>query len=159
VLRRSAHPLAEFEFGGFDKAGVKVRAIVSPLRLLKRREEFVPVARVNDLPRGMRGIYVLYVHRPRIKRFDVVYVGMAATGGIRPRLRSHTAKKKDLWTHCSVFEVWENITPDEVKELEGILRHIYRKDSRAARLAVQRSFARMKKLPPILPPVRKKKAK
>jgi hypothetical protein len=139
-----------------EREGVKIKATVSPLRLLKRRQEFVPSARVNDLPRGMRGIYVLYAHRPRIKRFDVVYVGMAATGGIRPRLRSHRAKKRDLWTHCSVFEVWENVTPAEVKELEGILRHIYRKDSRAARLAVQRSFATMKKLPPIIPGVRTK---
>lgn len=136
---------------------MKVKAIVSPLRLLKRRQEFVPVASVDTLPRGMRGIYVLYAHRPRLNRFDVVYVGMAATGGIRPRLRFHKAKKKDLWTHCSIFEVWENVRPDEVKELEGILRHIYRRDSRAARLAVQRSFARMKKLPLILPAVRKGK--
>ena len=103
---------------------MKVKAVVSPLRLLKRREEFVPVARVNALPRGMRGIYVLYVNRPRLRRFDVVYVGMAATGGIRSRLRSHKGTKKGLWTHCSVFGVWENVTPDEVKELEGILRHL-----------------------------------
>jgi hypothetical protein len=111
----------------------------------------VPVEDVDALPRGMRGIYVLYKHRPRVRRFDVVYVGMAAEGGIRPRLRSHRAKKKDLWTHCSVFEVWDNVTPAEVKELEGIFRHIYRRDSRASRLNVQRSFARMKKLPRILP--------
>ena len=136
---------------------MRVKATVSPLRLLKRRQEFVPVGGVDDLPRGMRGIYVLYAYRPRIRRFDVVYVGMAAEGGIRPRLRSHRIKKKGLWTHCSVFEVWENVTPAEVKELEGILRHIYRKDSRAARLAVQRSFARMKKLPLILPVARRSK--
>jgi len=135
----------------------KVKVTVSPLRLLKRRQEFVPVTHVNDLPRGMRGIYVLYKHRPRVRRFDVVYVGMAAKGGIRPRLRSHRSKKKDLWTHCSVFEVWENVTPAEVKELEGILRHIYRKDSRASRLSVQRSFATMKKLPLILPVARRSK--
>jgi len=133
---------------------VHVRASVSPLRLLKRRQEFVPVEDVNALPRGMRGIYVLYNYRPRVRRFDVVYVGMAAEGGIRPRLRSHRAKKKDLWTHCSVFEVWDNVTPGEVKELEGIFRHIYRRDSRASRLNVQRSFARMKKLPLILPGAR-----
>ncbi len=35
----------------------------------------------------------------------------------------------------------------EVAELEGILRHIYRKDSHASRLSVQKSFARMKRLP------------
>jgi hypothetical protein len=110
----------------------------------------LPVGEVDNLPSGMRGVYVLYRHRPKARRFDVVYVGMAATGGMRPRLRSHRAKKLGLWTHCSVFEVWDNITPAEVQELEGIFRHIYRKDSRAARLNVQRSFKRMKRLPSIL---------
>jgi hypothetical protein len=126
---------------------MKVKAAVSPLRLIKRRLEFIPIEDVADLPRGMRGIYVLYVHRPRAGRFDVVYVGMAATGGIRPRLRSHKKNKKGLWTHCSVFEVWDNILPAEVAELEGILRHIYRRDSHASRLSVQKSFARIKRLP------------
>jgi hypothetical protein len=134
-----------------------VRASVSPLRLFKRRQEFLPVERVDELPRGMRGVYVLYKHRPRARRFDVVYVGMAAEGGMRPRLRSHRAKKEGLWTHCSIFEVWDNITPFEVKELEGIFRHIYRRDSRAARLNVQRSFGRMKKLPLMLPRIQAKR--
>jgi hypothetical protein len=71
---------------------LKVNARASALRLLKRREEFVPVADVDRFPRGMRGLYALYKHRPRVRRFDVVYVGMAAEGGIRPRLRSHRAK-------------------------------------------------------------------
>jgi hypothetical protein len=132
------------------KKTMHLKATVSPLRLFKRREEFLPIERVLELPRGMRGVYVLYKHRPRIRRFDVVYVGMAAEGGIRPRLKSHRKKKSGLWTHCSVFEVWENITSAEVKELEGIFRHIYRRDARASRLNVQRSFSRMKKLPIII---------
>jgi hypothetical protein len=127
-----------------------MKASVSTLRLFKRRQEFLPVESVDELPRGMRGVYVLYKYRPKIRRFDVVYVGMAAEGGMRPRLRSHKKRKDGLWTHCSVFEVWENITPAEVKELEGIFRHIYRRDARASRLNVQRSFGRMKKLPVIL---------
>lgn len=132
------------------KTPIALKAVVSPLRLFKRREEFLPIERVDELPRGMRGVYVLYKHRPKVRRFDVVYVGMAAEGGMRPRLRSHRKKKHGLWTHCSVFEVWENITPAEVKELEGIFRHIYRRDARASQLNVQRSFGRMKKLQVIL---------
>jgi len=128
----------------------KIKPTISPLRLLKRRQEFLPAEDVNALPRVMRGIYVLYKYRPRMRRYDVVYVGMAAEGAIRSRLQSHKRKKKDLWTHCSVFEVWDNITPAEVKELERIFRHIYRRDSRASRLNVQRSFVRMKRLPLVL---------
>ncbi len=140
--------------GSRAERAVNVKSKVSELRLFKRQEEFVSVQYIDDLPRGMRGIYVLYKYRPRIRRYDVVYVGMAAEGGIGPRLRSHRKRKKDLWTHCSVFEVWDNITHAEVKELEGIFRHIYRRDSRAAKLNVQRTFAKMKRLPPILPPGR-----
>lgn len=129
----------------------KPKLNISALRLLKRRQEFLNVDDVDTLPRGMRGVYVLYDHRPKLNLYDVVYVGMAADGSIRSRLRSHRRKEKGLWTHCSVFEVWENITPAEVKELEGIFRHVYRKDSRAGRLNMQRSFGKMKKLPVILP--------
>lgn len=35
----------------------------SPLRLIKRGAEFIPKERINDLPRGLRGIYVLYKHK------------------------------------------------------------------------------------------------
>jgi hypothetical protein len=68
---------------------------------------------------------------------------MATRGGIRGRLRSHRRKKKDLWTHCSVFEVWDNIRDDEIAELEGLFRHLYRHDSAASTLNKQRSFKAM----------------
>jgi hypothetical protein len=120
---------------------------LSQLRLLKSGVEFRPIKEVDGLPRLRRGIYVLY-NRPRQSQgYDVVYVGMAADRSIRGRLREHVREKKGLWTHFSAFEVWDNITPAEVQELEGIFRHIYRKDSRAANLNVQRSFGKMKKLP------------
>jgi hypothetical protein len=116
---------------------------------LKQRREYLPVADVDRLPRGLRGVYVLYKHRPKIERYDVVYVGMAADGSIRSRLRRHKKKKKDLWTHCSVYQVWDNIRPAEVEEIEGIFRHIYRNDTKASQLNVQRSYAKMKMLPRI----------
>lgn len=133
---------------------MKITRNVNPLRLLEMGEEFRPIKEVNSLPHRLRGIYVLYKERlrkrPR-KRMDVVYVGMAASGGIRGRLLEHKRMKKD-WTHWSAFKVWDNISPSEVQELEGIFRHIYRKDSRAAKLNVQRSFGKMKKLEHILRP-------
>ena len=118
----------------------------SELRLVKRSVEFLDAGRVDQLPRGLRGIYVLYHHRPRLDRFDVVYVGMARSGrrgGIRGRLRQHRIKKADLWTHCSVFEVWDNIRDEEVVELEGLFRHIYRLDTRANRLNVQGTYKKL----------------
>ena len=39
---------------------------------------------------------------------------------VSARLRQHRRTKYGHCTHFSVFEVWENIRDDEVRELEGI---------------------------------------
>jgi hypothetical protein len=115
----------------------------SPLRLIKRVAEFEPKERINRVPRGRRGLYVLYCRKCVHKKvhFNVVYVGMT-TSGMRGRLLKHakSPKKAGLWTHFSAYEVWENIRDKEIVELEGLFRHIYMKDSAANRLNVQRRF-------------------
>jgi predicted nuclease of predicted toxin-antitoxin system len=123
----------------------------SPLRLIRRSLEYLTVDEVGALPPNLRGIYVLYEFiTPRGRslkpHYDVVYVGMARKGGIRGRLRSHKRSKRKLWTHCSVFEVWDNIRDDEVAELEGLFRHLYRDDSTAGALNKQRGFKPMRRL-------------
>ena len=116
----------------------------SPLRLIRRCAEYVPEAEGLTLPRGLHGIYVLYRQLRAVRtnkpRYDVVYVGMASKGGIRSRLRLHRRQKQGHWTHFSVFQVWDNIREDEVRELEGLFRHIYRHDSHANRLNAARGF-------------------
>ncbi len=120
----------------------------SALRLIKRCIEYVPVEDVLQFPRGVRGIYVLYKYRPKIDKYDVVYVGMtkAGEGGVRRRLRGHRKQKVGFWSHCSVFEVWENIRDEEIVELEGLFRHIYRHDSKANALNVQRGFKKIRQV-------------
>lgn len=118
----------------------------SPLRLIKRCVEYLPIEEILCFPRGIRGVYVLYKFRPKIEKYDVVYVGMTKAGnggGVRARLRLHKKRKPDLWTHVSVFEVWDNIRDEEIVELEGLFRHIYHYDSRANRLNVQRGFKKL----------------
>ncbi len=51
-----------------------------------------------------------------------------AANNIRSRLRSHVRQKGELWTHFSVFEVWDNISNDEIAELEGLFHHLYKFD-------------------------------
>ena len=121
----------------------------SPLRLIKRCIEYFSADNILLFPRGIRGIYVLYKYRPRIDKYDVVYVGMTNSGdggGVRARLRSHKKRKAGLWTHCSVFEVWDNIRDEEVVELEGLFRHIYRHDAKANTLNVQRGFKKLRQV-------------
>lgn len=117
----------------------------SPLRLIKRFTEFQTPERIKLIPKGCRGLYVLYRHNTACEkhRYDVVYVGMA-TGGIRGRLQKHRQKKAGLWTHFSAYEVWQNIRDEEIIELEGLFRHLYRLDSRANELNIQKTFKKAK---------------
>lgn len=125
---------------------------ISSSRWFRRSAELVERDLVSRVPRKTRGFYTLL--RKGKRGFDVLYVGIAAgaASGMQGRLRSHSRKKSD-WTHFSVFEVWDNIRQDEVRELEGLIRHIYRHDATANKLNVQRGHKPLKKLPslPIYP--------
>jgi hypothetical protein len=110
----------------------------SDMRLIKSALEYRPLVEIRSVPRGLRGIYVLY--KKQGKYFDVVYVGMSAKqerGRIRSRLYIHSRKKALEWTHFSYYEVWDNISDTEIKELEGVFRQIYRFDRRANALNKQ----------------------
>ena len=120
---------------------------ISDLRFIKRCDEFCPKSDRVNIPSKTRGLYALLNKRPKLNKYDVVYIGMAAKGGIKGRLRSHEKPPKgDLWTHFSIYEVHDTVTPPEVAELEGLLRHIYRKDARANKIAVQKSFKKLTKV-------------
>ena len=119
----------------------------SPLRLIKRCAEYQAKDQIRCMPSKRRGLYVLYRKR-RIRGRDtyaVVYIGLATTS-MRQRLASHRRSKGTRWTHFSVFEVWENIRDEEIVELEGLFRFVYKKDRHASRLNVQRGFKRMGKV-------------
>jgi hypothetical protein len=130
---------------------------ISELRLVNRCAEYCDINEITHIPRNTRGIYVLYKKsrkpsqggREKWKdKYDVVYIGMArgAKSGVHGRLASHRRLKKGEWTHFSVFEVWDNIREDEVVELEGLFRHIYRKDTRANPLNEHKAFKKLKKV-------------
>jgi len=119
----------------------------SVLRLIKRCAEFQPKEKVEQVPARLRGLYVLYNKHPKNGgyKYDVVYIGMT-TAGIRGRLLSHQKNKAGRWTHFSVFQVWDNISDDEIVELEGLFRHFYRRDARANSLNVQKGFSKANKI-------------
>lgn len=118
---------------------------ISACYLFKNAYEYLPNSEINRVPQKTRGIYVLFQVRKKAgkENMDVVYVGMAAVGktmGAGARLISHRKHKPDLWTHFSVYEVWDNITVEQVAELEGLFRHIYRLDSNANLLNLQKRY-------------------
>jgi hypothetical protein len=125
---------------------------VAPLRLIRRCFEFAPQVEYLSVPPGTRGIYVLYRRRrtrrddnQKPRRFDVVYIGLANVS-VRRRIRSHVRQKGEEWTHFSVYEVWDNIRQDEIAELEGLLRHIYRFDFHANRLNIAKSYSQLREV-------------
>ncbi|MCL4246157.1 MAG: GIY-YIG nuclease family protein [Candidatus Dadabacteria bacterium] len=119
---------------------------IAELRLIYRCAEYKERNQIKEVPRCTRGIYALYKYRRKINRYDVVYVGMAqGKAGILGRLRAHN-RWKNQWTHFSIFEVWANITQQEVEELEGLFRHIYRSDTHTNALNVQRKYKKLIKV-------------
>jgi hypothetical protein len=114
------------------------------LRLFKRCVEFQPIGAIDLVPTGTRGIYALLRWHPKSRRHDVVYVGMARQS-VRGWLRAHARHeaKRSLWTHFSIFEVFDNVRGEEIQEFEGLLRHIHRMDSRANKLNVQKAFQKL----------------
>lgn len=125
----------------------------SLLRLIRKCAEYIPQEHVLRVPGGVRGVYVLYrrIRNPRSRNanYNVVYVGMGGLGehgGMRSRLRRHRRTKRGLWTHFSLFEVWDNVRDEEIRELEGLFRHIYRRDAQAGSLNKARSFRALRKL-------------
>ena len=108
----------------------------APLRLIKRCRLYVPRGD-GKIPHITRGIYVLYrrkLGRGKHKIYEVFYIGVGgvakkAKSGIRSRIGNHDKKKED-WTHYSFFEVHDNISREEILELEGLFLRVFRHDPR-----------------------------
>ena len=116
----------------------------SLLRMVKRWRRYWPRGSFNEIPRGTRGFYVLYKNvRPktgRVNRADVSYIGVSglgSKGSVGRRLKRHDRKKRG-WTHFSFFEVHDNVSGGEIRELEALLLQIFRHDSRVRLSNVQR---------------------
>jgi hypothetical protein len=113
----------------------------SLLRLIKRWRRYEDRGDWEPIPHKARGLYVLYKEGPanrdskdKTRVMQVAYIGIAGIGkrlttGIGARLRNHDKSKKD-WTHYSFFEVHDNVTREDIRELESLLLVIFRHDPR-----------------------------
>ena len=122
-------------------------------RLIKRWQQYRPIDDFRKVPRDTRGFYVLYENvRPKsgpVAHADVRYIGVAGLGnkavGIRSRLRSHKRRKRG-WSHFSLFEVHDNVTGEDIRELEALLLQIFRHDSRIGLTNVQKGSRKFHEL-------------
>ncbi|HVS89444.1 MAG TPA: hypothetical protein VHF01_14660 [Candidatus Acidoferrum sp.] len=120
---------------------------VAPLRLIKWCAQWQEKNELYKVPGGSRGVYALHYKGKNPKYYNVVYVGMSSSGhGIMRRLRSHSKSKRksSKWTHFSIFVIWENIREEEIRELEALVREIYRKDETANSLAKQKGSVKLR---------------
>lgn len=98
------------------------------LRMVQWCAEFLPKTEIKHISYKARGIYALYKKSARNK-YDVLYIGIADKS-IKNRLYDHLrSKRMRLWTHFSIYVIWPNISEDEIREFEGLLLQIFRKDS------------------------------
>jgi hypothetical protein len=121
----------------------------SLLRLVKRWRRYVNREERLSVPSHTRGVYVLY-RKGKADSHEVVYIGVAGLGkdgggGIKSRLRLHHKRIKD-WSHFSFFEVHENVTKDEIRELEALLLGIFRHDPRVRLANKQKGSRKLKQL-------------
>ena len=112
------------------------------LRLIKRWRRYERRGEWEYLPPRTRGVYVLYkegaTQTDGLKKtiFKVIYIGVAGVakkvkGGIGGRLREHDkSKDEEDWTHYSFFEVHDNVSREEIRELESFLLAVFRHDPR-----------------------------
>jgi hypothetical protein len=122
----------------------------SPLGIFKSVGEFIPKKELDRIPRGVRGIYVLF-DKVKGNKYKVVYVGKSDIS-VRGRINAHARSKRkgEKWGHCSVFKVHDNISHEEIKELESFILFIFRKDPRTIGLNTQKSakaFRLIRKMP------------
>lgn len=111
----------------------------SPLRLFKSIKEFIPRADLSKIPKYIRGVYVLYEELDETK-YKVKYIGVSERS-VKGRIVKHvkSESKNGGWDHFSVYEVHDNISDEEVKELESVILFIYRKDPTVNMLNALRS--------------------
>jgi hypothetical protein len=146
TLRRSTLILAE-SVPDAEAISIETRQTLPPLSSTWRLENSPPVT---------RGIYVLYREGPergKKKTFEVFYIGIGGVSknahtGVGGRVKHHdkSKSKRDKWTHYSFFEVHDNISREEILELEGLFLRIFWNDPRIKLANVQLGLKTLKRL-------------
>ena len=109
------------------------------------------IDKAKEIPRNVSGIYILYHKVKEPSFYNVVYVGVGGTTdstGIRSRILNHikSEKKKDLFTHFSVYEVKDKIKKPQIMELEGLILQICAKDEHSIPLNVRKNYGPLNKI-------------
>jgi hypothetical protein len=118
----------------------------APLRTIKAWYPYREKSEAASIQPMTRGFYVLY--KQMKSGYHVRYIGVGGLGeksAIGGRIKGHIRNKKD-WTHFSYFEVHDNVTSEDILELEGLLLQIFRDDDRIDLTNLQVGSKRFRKV-------------
>jgi hypothetical protein len=118
----------------------------TPTKFIKKCAQWIRKEESSHIPSATRGIYALLHHHPGTDKYDVVYIGMTSRSSIGRRLARHKNDHNKIWSHFSIFEVMDNFSEDKLKELEGLLLEIYRKDPKANRFNKHVKYEKFQKI-------------
>ena len=100
--------------------------------LVRRAIEYRPSACILQVPPNMTALYVLYSYNGASRHMNVRYVGYASGqrgNDARSMLRSQHTLNGSMWSHFSVYELWDHFQKDDAAAVEALFEHVYRDDS------------------------------
>lgn len=84
------------------------------------------------VPPNMKALYVLYSYIKESHQMNVRYVGYAnGQDGkdARSMLWQQHSINGAIWSHFSVYELWDHFRKEDASVVEDLFNHVYRHDS------------------------------
>jgi len=100
--------------------------------LVKLEIEFQPSGSIMRVPPNLTALYVLYSHDSESRHMNVRYVGYANSQSgedARSMLWQQHKLNGRMWSHFSVYELWDHFQKDDTRAVETLFDHVYRHDS------------------------------
>lgn len=100
--------------------------------LVRHEIEYLPTRCVTQLPSNMTALYVLYSYDNESRHMNVCYVGYANHQNgddARSMLQLQHRLNGRMWSHFSVYELWDHFQKDDAKAVDALFNHVYRRDS------------------------------
>jgi len=100
--------------------------------LVRREIEYRSSSCIMQVPPNMTALYVLYSNSSNSRHMNVRYVGYASSqsgSDARSMLQQHYKLNARMWSHFSVYELWDYFQKDDAAAVKALFEHIYRHDS------------------------------
>lgn len=100
--------------------------------LVRNEMEFLPASEIMSVPANIKALFALFAYDSELKNYNVMYVGYASSEGenkIRALLKEQQRLNGRMWSHFSVYELWDYIQEKDDRAVEMLFNQIYRRDT------------------------------